>query len=184
MLNWFARVFLVATSLSPILGAVAISQLAQGDRWKRCEAWVIGAVLAAVAGALVLACHLLLRHAAKNAQTEVLHVAEFDRRDHELVAFLLAYLLPLVSSNSLALTGQLLVAAYLLGIIVLVVAHAGAFHFNPVMGVLHYHFYAVKDKHGASQVLISKKDLRRANREVTVVRLSQNIFLHKDDGNA
>jgi hypothetical protein len=78
----------------------------------------------------------------------------------------------------MAFTGEWLTGAYILGIIFLVIAHAGAFHFNPVMGLLGYHFYAVKNGDGVSHLLISKDELRRTGKDVQTVRLAHGIYLH------
>ncbi|MEY6431180.1 hypothetical protein ABC977_02025 [Thioalkalicoccus limnaeus] len=77
-----------------------------------------------------------------------------------------------------AVAGDWLTGAYVLAIIFLVIAHAGAFHFNPVMGLLGYHFYAVKNGDGVSHLLISRIELRRPGRDVTTVRLAHGIYLH------
>ena len=81
-------------------------------------------------------------------------------------------------------TGDWLTGAYVLLIIFLVIAHAGAFHFNPVMGLLGYYFYAVKNEDGVSHLLISRAELRRPGQEVQTVRLAYNIYLHTGAANA
>jgi hypothetical protein len=108
----------------------------------------------------------------------------FERNDQEILAFLLAYLLPFVSAENMAFTGEWLTGVYIFAIIFLVIAHAGAFHFNPVMGLLGYHFYAVKNADGVSLVLISKNELRRPGRDVQTVRLAHHIYLHIGDADA
>jgi len=172
MLNRLAKFLLVATSLSPILGAVAVNQFSLGKSWSSWFPWLAAAIL------LVLICWLLLQYAAKNAQKHLFRIAQFESSDKEVLAFLLAYLLPFISAKDMAFEGQWMTGAYILAIIFLVIAHAGAFHFNPVMGLLGYHFYGVKSNEGMSQLLISKAELRRAGKEIETVRLAHNIYLH------
>jgi hypothetical protein len=172
MLNTFAKLLLVSTSLSPLLGAVAVNQLANGEPAVRWGAWMAVAVL------LVVLCWGLLRYAAKNAQRHDVHIKEFERDDKEVLAFLVTYLLPFVSTDKMGFAGEWLTGAYVLGIIFLVVAHAGAFHFNPVMGLLGYHFYAVKNADSVSLLLISKSELHRPGKDVRTVRLAHKIYLH------
>jgi hypothetical protein len=171
MLNTFAKFLLMATSLSPILGAVAVNHLARHENWSRWGGWLAAAVL------LVFLCWSLLSYAAKSAQRHLFHIKEFERNDTEVLAFLLAYLLPFVSSRDIAFKGEWLTGAYVLGVIFLVFAHAGAFHFNPVMGLLGYHFYSVKNGDGVSHLLISKPELRRPGRDIQTVRLAHGIYL-------
>jgi len=178
MLNTFAKFLLVSTSLSPLLGAVAVNQFARGEALDRWLPWLVVAVL------LVFLCWALLAYAAKNVQTQVFHIQEFERNDKEVLAFLVTYLLPFLSAEKMGFGGEWLTSAYVLLIIFLVIAHAGAFHFNPVMGLLGYHFYAVKDKEGLSHLLISKTELHRPKLDVQTVRLAANIYLHTGSDHA
>lgn len=133
---------------------------------------------------LVFLCWALLHYAAKNAQKQALLIKEFERNDKEILAFLLTYLLPFISKENMAFTGEWMTGMYILAMIFLVIVHAGAFHFNPVMGLLGYHFYAVKDGDGASSLLISKQELRRSGKEIQTVKLAHNIYLHNGGGDA
>lgn len=172
MLNNLAKFLLVSTSLAPVLGAVAVNQFAHHEPWTRWGAWLGSALL------LVFLCWAMLRYAAKNSQKHLFHIREFERNDKEVLAFLLAYLLPFVSAENMAFTGDWLTGAYILGIIFLVIAHAGAFHFNPVMGLLGYHFFAVRNGDGVSHLLISKNELRMPDRDLQTVRLAHGVYLH------
>jgi len=178
MLNRVAKFLLVSTSLAPILGAVAMSQFANGKPWWHACGWLGAALL------LVFLCWAVLRYAAKNAQKHLFHIKEFERNDKEVLAFLLAYLLPFVSQANMGFDGQWLTGAYVLAIIFLVFAQAGAFHFNPVMGMLGYHFYAVKNGDGISHLLISRSELTRAGQDVQTVRLAHGIYLHTGGADA
>ncbi len=177
MLNSFAKFLLVSTSLAPVLGAVAVNQFAHSD-WMRGAGWLVVALL------LVFLCWAMLRYAATNAQKHLFHIKEFERNDKEVLAFLLAYLLPFVSQANMGFNGQWLTGAYVLAIIFLVFAHAGAFHFNPVMGLLGYHFYTVKNGDGVSHLLISKDELTKAGKDVRTVRLAHGIYLHTGGADA
>lgn len=173
MLNGFAKLLLVATSLSPVLGAVAVNQITLNRPWTSWTPWLVVGVL------LVVVCVLLLRYAEHTAQNEIISIAEFEANDKDVLAFLLAYLLPFLSSESMGFDGQWLTGAYILLIIFLVVSHTGAFHCNPVMALLGYHFYRIKTKEGISQLLICHGTLMRPNQEVSTVRLAPHIYLVK-----
>lgn len=172
MLNTFAKFLLMATSLSPVIGAVAVNQLARDEPWPQWAGWLVLAFL------LVFLNWALLRYAARNAQRELVHIKEFERHDTEVLAFLLAYLLPFVSSKEVAFAGEWLTSAYVFSIIFLVFTHAGAFHFNPVMGMIGYHFYSVKNDEGVSHLLISRAELRRPGKNVQTVCIAPGIYLN------
>jgi hypothetical protein len=178
MLNQFAKLLLVATSLSPVLGAVAVNQFALGKPWTDWLPWLAVGLL------LVFICWALLRHLAATAQSQLLKLAQFENNDKEVLAFLLTYLLPFVSAKDMAFQGQWLTGAYIFAVIFMVIAHAGAFHFNPVMGLLGYHFYGIKNGDGVSLLLISKAELHKPGIEVKTVKLAHNIYLHSGDADA
>lgn len=178
MLNAFAKFLLVSTSLSPVLGAIAVNQFEQNQPWKSWAPWLVVAFL------LILLCWALLSYAKNNAQRHTFRIREFQSNEGQVLAFLLAYLLPFVSSDNMSFTDDWLTGAYILAIIFLAITHAGAFHFNPVMGLLGYHFYAVKNDEGVSDLLISKDKLRRTSEDMQTVRLAHNIYLHTGSGDA
>lgn len=171
MLNWFAKVLLVSTSLSPILGAVAVNQYTLGKPLFVWLPWLLAALL------LVFICWGLLHYAARAAQKHTLKITQFDDKDKEVLAFLLAYLLPFAAAKDMLADVHWLTGAYVFAIMLLLFTHARAFHFNPIMGLLGYHFYSLKDGDGFSMLLISRCELRRAGSEVHTVRLAHDIYL-------
>lgn len=171
MLNRVARFLLVSTSLAPVLGAVAVRQFAQGEPYARWLSWLV------IGSLLVFLCWAMLRYAACNAQKHLFHIREFERNDKEVLAFLLAYLLPFISNDGMLSSGEWLVGLYVVAVIFVVIAHAGAFHFNPVMGLLGFHFYNVKSSDGISHLLISRAELRKTGVNVQTVRLAHGIYL-------
>lgn len=178
MLNRFAKFLLVATSLSPILGAVAVNQYSLGKPISSWLPWLVVALL------LVLICWGLLQYSARNAQKQTVRIAQFESNDKEVLSFLLAYLLPFLSSKDMAFEGQWITGAYVVAIIFLVIVHAGIFHFNPVMGLLGYHFYSVKNGEGVSLLVISKAELHWLGKDVETVRLAHNIYLNIGEADA
>ena len=174
MLNIFAKCLLVLTSLSPVFVAVAINQFERGEP---CTSWIWWLVVAFV---LVLLCWALLRYAARKVQENLLFIKEFERKDQEVLTFLFIYLLPFLRSEQSIFASGWLTSGYILAIIILAIAYADAFHFNPVMRILfRYRFYAVKNDHGISNLLISKTDIQQSGHEIQTVRLARNVHLHK-----
>jgi drug/metabolite transporter (DMT)-like permease len=178
MLNSLAKFLLTATSLAPILGAVAVNQFSQGKPWTDWAIWL------AIGLSLTLICWGLLVYSANNIQTETITISEFESEDKEVLAFLLAYLLPFISAQDMSFTGDWMTGLYILVIIFIVITHAGAFHFNPVMGLLGYHFYSIKKDSGMPVIIISKRELNSTGIEITSVKLSRNIYLDKETQDA
>jgi MFS family permease len=174
MLNWFAKTLLVATALSPMLGAVAINQIAHGRPWTDWGSWLILAI------GLALICWLLLVYAANHGEKHAFQIRSFEDKDKEVLAFLLTYFLPFLATEKLEFKGEWMTGTYIMAIIIMTIVHAGAFHFNPVMGLI-YHFYSVKDDQGVTSLLISRKLLIRVGVEIETVRLAHNIYLSRSE---
>ena len=176
MLNVFAKCILVATSLSPALGAVAVSQIACDEPWSVWVWWFVGALV------LVSVCWGMLEYAKRKIQTHPLHIHEFERRDQEVLTFLFIYLLPFIRvADPTSIVSEWLVSVYVLAIIIVALTYAEAFHFNPVMRSLGYRFYSVRNQQGVSNLLISKEELRRPGSQVKTVLIGTNIYLHIGD---
>ena len=175
MLNRFANLLLVSTSLSPILGAVAVNQYSLGKSSLAWMPWLV------VAPLLVFICWGILKYVARAAQKHTLKITQFEDKDKEVLAFLLAYLLPFVAAKDILTDVHWVTGAYVFAIILLVFTHARAIHFNPIMGLLGYHFYSLKDGDGVSVLLISRVELRRVGTEIQTVRLAHDIFLRIGD---
>ena len=174
-LSIVAKTLLVATSLVPMLGAVALNTRDKDYFW--CVASG-AAVLAVVLG---FACKGILCYAAKTETKVRRHIKEFERKDAETLVYLLTYTLPL-ASESMAHPDNWPVLIYLLAVIILVVICADALHFNPIMMWMGYRFYAVKNAEGAPYTLISKKKLDRAGETEQAVCLADGIYLHLHKG--
>lgn len=171
MLNRFARFLLVATSLSPILGAVAVIQFENNRDWLQWTPWLLATLL------LAFLCWALLSLALRNGSRQSLAISEYERTDKEIVAFLLAYLLPLISSDEMTFNGNWITGTYILVITYLVVAHAGVLHFNPVMGLLGFHFYSVRTECGTSVLLMSKQVLNKSKNSIDCVQIADDIYI-------
>lgn len=179
MMNFFTKALLMATSLSPVLGALAISEIERGRPWTN---WIYLLVVVVI---MVALCWTLLKYMSKKAQSHLIYIQEFERKEHEVLTFLFIYLLPFIRSGYSAFTCEPITSGYVLIIIIIALVQARAFHFNPVMRLLfRYQFYAVKDQQGVSSLLISKKDLQRPGEEIKTVELARNVYLHKGNSNA
>lgn len=179
MLNIVAKFFLVLTSLSPVLGSVAVNQFERGKPWTLSALWLGMAVL------LAIICYGVLKYAENNAQTHTLEIKEFERKDQEVLTFLFIYLLPFIRSEGSTFASEWLTSIYVLLVLGISIVQSGAFHFNPTMRLLFgYRFYAVKDCHGVAFLLISKKNMKRPGETLRTVGLAENVHLHTGDPHA
>ncbi|MCY4393081.1 MAG: hypothetical protein OXE43_13695 [Chloroflexi bacterium] len=178
MLSLVAKTILVATSLSPVLVAVAVTEFERGQSWTGWIGWLIAAL------ALAVLCWLVLHYASNSAQHSLIYIKDFESKDQEMIVFLFIYLLPFIRSANSTFASEWMTSIYVLGIIVVAIAHGDAFHFNPVMRLFGYRFYSVRNREGLSLLLISRRDLHRNHEEVQAVRLAWNVYLHEGESDA
>lgn len=174
MLNKFAKLLLVLTSLAPIALTIGV------NRWSQHADWVSGTIFVGVGFVLVALCLGILSYAKHNGQTQRVHIASFERDNRSVIDFLVVYLLPLINTKDIGYDGDIVTSAFVVALIVIVFMHKGAFEFNPVLGLCGYHFYTVQIDDGFSSVLISCKELPRRKTELQTVELAPGLYLHKE----
>ena len=95
LLSGIAKLLLVITSMAPVLGAFAIiDYMHDGLGWQVFR-WVVAA------SGLLIICLLVLHFARHQVEIERLTAKKIKSADKEVLAFLLAYLLPLLSKDHL-----------------------------------------------------------------------------------
>ncbi|MCX9457685.1 hypothetical protein GOU96_17755 [Vibrio sp. R-1] len=168
MLSWIAKLLLTCTAIAPVGFSYA---------W---IAWFANEKLFAVisiASSLVLVgvCLLVLRYAKNNLESFSFKVSSIEAADRENMSFLLLYILPLFTASFKTLNW--VVWAPILVIFALITSTGYSYHFNPLLGIMRWHFYKVGTPEGVTYVLITKKELRRTSDSLVVVQLTEYIVL-------
>lgn len=174
MLSSFAKLLLVATAFAPVLLTYAFALYLE-----RGVTAVALSLIAATMG-LVLLCLFVIRAARSQLEALQFPITSVKTADMEVVGFVLAYLLPLVSTTSE--TVNLPVLAFVLAIFFLVVWSTNSYHFNPLLGMLCYHFYEVTTESGVTFLLITRKDVRNSRSVGRVVQLTDYMVLDSESG--
>ena len=179
MLNRPTRGLLMSTSFAPMLFVIAIDVF-------DCEtAWFWG--LCICGSLLIFACWKLMKKQSNKRWTDRWHIKEISRKDEGIHMFLVIYILPIIRSPNSLLNADwqtVLSAIAVMTLIIAVMVKMGAFNFNPVMSILGYNFYEVKDRDDMHHLLITRKLLVRHSIEVRTRRISQNVFVQVEEGNA
>lgn len=168
-MNRFAKLLLVCTSLAPILLTWAFAD------WRTQGYHIVQASLVATAVLLVALAYLLIRLASAQIDAISFSAGSLKTADTEVLGFIVAYLLPLVSIRvgdfDLVLLGFV---GLLLG---LVVWNTNTYSVNPLLSLLGYHFYEISNEDGVSFLFVSRRDLRRVA-DITKVRpLTRYVLL-------
>ena len=168
MLSTLAKLMLTGTALAPVSLVYAWVLYSDGN-WKTALALVGGAIL------LVLVMIALLKYCKKNLERSQFKVTSIEAADREYITFILLYLSPLFTSEFGDLNWNILVPTMI--IFILVISTGYGYHFNPLLGLLGWHFYKVNTEEGVSYVLITKKELRSAKQCLTVGQLTEYIVI-------
>lgn len=168
MLSSIARFLFALGALSPVALTWAIADF--GRRGPALpQALAIGCAVL-----LGLICYLVVNEASRRLTKVSFAVGEVKAVDNEVVAYVVAYLFPLLTPaqglNSYSIVFVLLVLA-----IVLSAAHA--FTFNPLLTVLGFHFYEVKAASGVTYLMLSRRDVTDVKQVTHVARLSNFLML-------
>jgi hypothetical protein len=172
MLSTLARLMLTASSIAPVGFTYAWVAYFQG------QAKV--AIIAALVGvAAVILCLLVLRYARKKLEKLKFNLQTIEAADSENLGFMLLYLLPLFTDKIVTLNWELWIPTVL--VFGLIIATGYGYHFNPLLGILQWHFYKITSIEGVTYVLITKKHLRSAEEPLTVGQLTEYILIDLRD---
>lgn len=132
MLRFLPKLLLVATAFAPVMVTFAIVLWFDSQR-SLALGLIGGAVLA------VIACVTVIKLAARQLSKNDVVIKSIKPADKEIVGFVLAYLLPLARGTQFDGVPMFVV----LGVFFLVVMTSNAYHTNPLLGLIGYHFYEV-----------------------------------------
>lgn len=168
-----AKLMLVATSLAPILLTRAFVD-ATHDRWPEAAATVGAAV------GLTMLCSLLLRAARNQADVlAVQSVKTIEAADTQIIGFVVTYLLPLAKPEDHP--DDVRVLLFVLFILGLAFWNSNAYHFNPLLGLLGYHFYEVTFDSDIKFVLITRRSLYDTKNIPSFVQLTEYVVLDAEE---
>lgn len=168
-----AKLLLVLTSLAPAIGALALVEAQKGN-------WGLAASLIVAALLLVFICWGVKKYPEQKGERITLRITAVESGDKETLAFIIAYLLPILTGEFPDLTEPQYwtMTAYVFLIIGLTIYHSNAFHFNPVLAIFFgYHFYEVTADEGMKYLLITRQCFKKQACDVTATKLSEYVYL-------
>jgi hypothetical protein len=168
MLNWIAKLLLTSTAIAPVLLTYAWVAYRSSATRQALE-------LLAACIFLVVICIAMLSYAKSHLERMKFSNTTAEAADRENIGFLLLYMLPLFTSQFSALNWRMWTPAIV--IFAAVVGTGYSYHFNPLLGIMGWHFYKVGTKEGITYVLITKKQLRNATEPILVGQLTEYIVL-------
>lgn len=168
MLSSIARLVLTATAMAPVSLTYAWVSFYQGE-------YALAAVAFVTAALLTTVCVSLLSYIRRQIESLPFNAQSIEPADAESLGFMLLYLLPLFTDEIATLNWELWVP--LLIIFAVMIGTGYSYHFNPLLGLLRWHFYKVTSEEGVTYVLITKKHLRTAAGVHRVGQLTEYILI-------
>jgi hypothetical protein len=168
MLSALARILLTSTSIAPVGFTYAWVAFSQGEH--ATAFWILAGCIT-----LLIVCVNLIKYAQKTLEVTPFTVSTIEAADRENTAFLLLYLLPLFTDQFRTLNWVLWIPTLI--IFAVMTATGYNYHFNPLIGLLGWHFYKVESSDGVTYVLITRKQLRSAKSVLKVGQLTEYILL-------
>lgn len=168
MLSGFAKLSLTATSIAPVGFTYAFAAFLAGESG-------IGILISFVSFLLIIICISIFWYAIRHVEPFSFKIVSLEAADRENLSLLLIYLLPLFTTDFESLNWLVWVPS--LVIIALVVGTGYSYHFNPILGVMGWHFYRASTPEGVTYVLLTKKQLRSAKTQFKVGQLTEYIVV-------
>lgn len=172
MLNTLAKLMLTGTALAPV--ALVYAWVMYTDGYA-----ITAFVLVIMAAVLIVLMMQLLKYCRKHLERSKFKVTSIEAADREYITFILLYLSPLFTAEFGDLNWNILIPTLI--IFLLVIGTGYGYHFNPLLGLLGWHFYKVSTEEGVSYVLITKKELRSAKQCLIVGQLTEYIVIDLSD---
>jgi hypothetical protein len=172
MLSVFARLMLTATSIAPVGMTYAWVAIMQDQP-------LIALYAAAVSLVAVALCLAILRIARTQLEAIPFKCEEIEAADSENIGFMILYLLPLFTDKISTLNWEIWIPTILVFGIIIGLGYG--YHFNPLLGLLRWHFYKVTSENGVKYVVLTKKQIRSAAEKLTVGQLTEYILIDLGD---
>lgn len=170
MLKRAPKIFLVATSLAPIFLTIAFLEGRAGNL-------IACLILLCAVLMLMWTTTGLLKVAKRQLEVLPIQLGSARNADREVIAFLVAYVLPLAFGGPEGLKVDALAVGFVVLIFAMVVWGSHAYDFNPLLGFLGYHFFEVETAEGITYVLITKRPIVSVRQVTKVVQLTEYVLL-------
>jgi hypothetical protein len=165
-MNAVIRTLFFLSAFAPAVVVAAVAQVYKNGGSAEAYGWI---------GAGGLACvfpFLVIRAAITQAQHLVFTAKKVESQDWLLVAFVVSYFIPLVTSLE-----DLGVLVLLAGVAAVLLATLDAIPCHPLLHVFRYRFYKVEGANGMVYTLISRRRLLSAADIKSVRQLSSQLLL-------
>lgn len=169
MLNRFGKLVLAITAMAPAAAAVGIAGLEASKphaKW-----WLAASVI------LVFLCLGMLYLVKRSVPPEKLTITSCNLADKEVLAFLVAYLLPLFAKDTAGFQAYPISGIFIFCVLLATVYHSESYTFNPMLSMAGYHFFECELPSKTKVLVLSSRAILPAPTDLHVAALSPYIFI-------
>ena len=168
MVSLSAKLALTSTALAPVGFTYAVSAWAAGEN-------KAATIIVFVSIFLVILCSTIFAASRRQLAPFQFQIDSLEVADRENTSLIIVYLLPLFTADFEALNWVVWIPAIL--VIAITVGTGYSYHFNPILGMLGWHFYKATTPDGVSYVVLTKKELRSTRKDMKVGQLTEYIVV-------
>ncbi len=172
MISRFLEHLFVLTSISPVFLAVWISESINAGSYIKGLFWLILFII------LIPLSWIIINFSEKKLEVTTIKVKSIAPADREVTAFLIAYILPILSFMKL----NIWIILFIVGLLYISMLTTSNYHFNPVLGLFFgYHYYEVEieGENGGKiiYILMTKRTIKNAKNIRKIVQVSDYMLM-------
>lgn len=173
MLSSLARLALTATAIAPV-GFTYACVAAFNGAWLTMMWLLLGSTI------LVALCLWVLKAIRSNRApaAEQHRITTVEPADRENMAIMLLYLLPLFTADFEKLNWIMWVPTIAIFAFIAVTSHS--YFFNPLLGAFGWHFYRIGTPQNVTNILITKRTIRKGDQAISGIELSDYVILETE----
>ena len=175
MISKFLEYVFVGTSISPVFLAIWIGKSIKTGNYLNGLFWVLLFII------LIPLTWTIIKFSEKKLEILPIKVKSVAPANREVAAFLIAYILPILSFVNL----DLLTILFIIGLLYVSMLTTSNYHFNPVLSLFFgYRYYEVEIEESNGEkttyVLMTKRTIRNAKNIRKIVQVSDYMLMEVD----
>jgi len=172
MISKFLENIFVLTSISPVFLAIWLGKVARSGSYMKGIFWLILFIL------LIPVAWGIIKFSEKKLEILPIRIKSIAPADREVAAFLIAYILPLLSIINV----NNLIILFIVGLLYISMLTTSNYHFNPVLSLFFgYHYYQVeiegRDGERITYILMTKKTIKNSKNIKNIVQVSDYMIM-------
>ena len=170
MVSVFIKILLFISSYFPLLMIFTI------QNWRNHGVW---SFIPAIIGGISLLGLAAFLHFVNTTSPRVQQVAQVQRKDAEVMAYIVSYVFPFLGLNFDDPLNMISLGIFFL-ILGIIYINSNMVHINPTLIIFGYHIYEIEAPNGAIYTVISYRDRIIKGENLKVVVIGDDLLMERD----